>query len=137
MHILLPHMSPCVHFQCAPLLISICGCERVSLSACLCRSCLVPLMRGVQGLRGGPRKISFSCFAMKAILPSNRRNSVKWRTARLNYSAFTINFFATAPPPPPPSPPPPPPRTAEPARSSCTVMLTVSRCIELPGSVAT
>lgn len=96
------------HFQRA------CVYKSVSLSVSLLRcSCFVPLIRGVQGLHGGLCKISFSCFAMKALLERNRRNSLKWRRARLNYSAFTINFCRL---------PLPcistPPRTTEPAGSS-------------------
>lgn len=78
------------HFQC------VCVCVYICLSVCLLRcSCFVPLMSGVQGLHGGLCKISFSCFATKALLQRNRRNSLKWRRARLNYSAFTINFSAS------------------------------------------
>lgn len=91
----------CTHVcVCVPLIFSVCVCvyKFVSLCVCLLRcSCFVPLMRGVQGLHGGLCKISFSCFAMKALLQRNRRNSLKWRRARLNYSAFTINFCRRCP----------------------------------------
>lgn len=90
--------------------ISLRVCARVNLCLCLRCRCFVSLMRGVQGLHGGLWKIIFSCFAMKALSRRNRRNSLKWRRARLNYSALTINFgphlIST------------PPRTTGPAGSS-------------------
>lgn len=83
---------------CLSFSVCVCVYKFVSLSVCLLRcSCFVPLMRGIQGLHGGLCKISFSCFAMKALLQRNRRNSLKWRRARLNYSAFTINFCRHCP----------------------------------------
>lgn len=67
--------------------------------ACLypCVWCSFSLTRGVPGLRRGLWKMIFSCFATKAFSLRNRRNSTKWWRARLNYSAFTINFCPPAP----------------------------------------
>lgn len=45
----------------------------------------------------GPVEDDILLFCYESFSPRNRRNSPKWRRARLNYSAFTINFHPPLP----------------------------------------
>lgn len=79
-----PHACVCV---CVYTFVSVCRYPRVRG----CR-CFVSLMRGVQGLHGGLVEDYLLLFCYESSSRRNRRNSLKWRRARLNNSAFTINF---------------------------------------------
>lgn len=45
----------------------------------------------------GPVEDDILLFCYESFSPRNRRNSPKWRRARLNYSTFTINFHPPFP----------------------------------------
>lgn len=67
-------------------------CVSVSVSLCLGCRCFVSLMRGVRGPPRRPVQDNLLLFCYESSSERNRRNSLKWRRARLNNSAITINF---------------------------------------------